>query len=82
MHLICRLCEVMQLDPVPVLIITVIFSNIGGAATPIGDPPNVLIISNHEIADKVINIYTFIFLSVIILTVFTRASISETSQCT
>ncbi|CAG0886395.1 unnamed protein product [Cyprideis torosa] len=56
---ISRLCEVVQLDPVPVLIITVLFSNIGGAATPIGDPPNVLIVSNEGIIDRGINFGNF-----------------------
>lgn len=37
-----RLCEVLELNPVPVLMITVIYSNIGGTATPVGDPPNVI----------------------------------------
>ncbi|KAK8770018.1 hypothetical protein V5799_013518 [Amblyomma americanum] len=44
-----KLCEVMDLDPKHVLIILVIFSNIGGAATPVGDPPNVIIISNPSV---------------------------------
>ncbi|CAG0881441.1 unnamed protein product, partial [Cyprideis torosa] len=54
-----RLCEVIQLDPVPVLILTVLFSNIGGAATPIGDPPNVLIVSNQQIHQRGINFGNF-----------------------
>ncbi|XP_058146600.1 P protein [Dasypus novemcinctus] len=41
-----RLCEVLNLDPRQVLIAEVIFTNMGGAATAIGDPPNVLIVSN------------------------------------
>uniref|UniRef100_A0A8B9WLR2 OCA2 melanosomal transmembrane protein n=1 Tax=Bos mutus grunniens TaxID=30521 RepID=A0A8B9WLR2_BOSMU len=44
-----RLCEVLNLDPRQVLIAEVIFTNIGGAATAIGDPPNVLIVSNQEL---------------------------------
>ncbi|CAN8001025.1 unnamed protein product [Ixodes hexagonus] len=44
-----KLCEVMSLDPKHVLIILVMYSNIGGAATPVGDPPNVIIISNHMV---------------------------------
>jgi len=31
-----RICEAMELNPVPVLISIVIFSNIGGAVTPVG----------------------------------------------
>lgn len=31
----------------------IIFSNIGGAVTPIGDPPNVIIASNSDVIDAV-----------------------------
>ncbi|OBS70132.1 hypothetical protein A6R68_01327, partial [Neotoma lepida] len=44
-----RLCEVLNLNPRQVLIAEVIFTNIGGAATAIGDPPNVIIVSNQEL---------------------------------
>jgi PREDICTED: similar to OCA2 len=44
-----RLCEIKNIDPKHVLIAQVIFSNIGGAATPVGDPPNVIIIGNSKI---------------------------------
>lgn len=44
-----RLCEVMKLNPVPVLMSMIIFSNVGGAITPIGDPPNVIIASNAHV---------------------------------
>ena len=33
----------LDLQPVPILIAEVLFSNIGGAATMIGDPPNIMI---------------------------------------
>lgn len=39
----------LNLDPRQVLIAEVIFTNIGGAATAIGDPPNVIIVSNQEL---------------------------------
>lgn len=48
-----RLCEVMELNPVPILMSMVIYSNIGGALTPVGDPPNVIIASNSHIAKNV-----------------------------
>ncbi|XP_013146625.1 PREDICTED: P protein [Papilio polytes] len=54
-----RLCEVMQLNPVPVLMSMVIFSNVGGAATPVGDPPNVIIASHPSILHENINFTTF-----------------------
>ena len=54
-----RLCEVMSLNPVNILIGQVIFSNIGGAATAIGDPPNVIITANSEISKSGINFANF-----------------------
>lgn len=51
--LICRLCEVLNLDPRHVLIAEVIFTNIGGAATAVGDPPNVIIVSNQNLRREV-----------------------------
>ncbi|XP_063392434.1 P protein [Cydia fagiglandana] len=54
-----RLCEVMQLNPVPVLMSMVIFSNVGGAATPVGDPPNVIIASHPAVLRENINFTTF-----------------------
>ena len=38
-----QLARVLDIDPIPILISEVIFSNIGGAATMIGDPPNIMI---------------------------------------
>ncbi|CRL00831.1 CLUMA_CG014082, isoform A [Clunio marinus] len=54
-----RLCEVMELNPVPILMSMVIYSNIGGALTPVGDPPNVIIASNSHISKKGVNFTTF-----------------------
>ncbi|KAK8803325.1 hypothetical protein WA158_001019 [Blastocystis sp. Blastoise] len=38
-----ELCNVLNVDPIPFLIPEVLFSNIGGTATMIGDPPNIMI---------------------------------------
>ena len=38
-----QICKVLDLEPVPLIIAEVMFSNIGGAATQIGDPPNIII---------------------------------------
>lgn len=54
-----RLCEVIELNPVTILIFTVIFSNIGGTMTPVGDPPNVIIASNSFISKSGINFTNF-----------------------
>ncbi len=38
-----KIAQVLDLKPIPILISEVLFSNIGGAATMIGDPPNIMI---------------------------------------
>ena len=48
-----RLCEVMELDPKHILMAEVLFSNIGGTATAIGDPPNVIIVGSSGIEQSV-----------------------------
>lgn len=68
-----RLCEVMELNPVPILTAMVIYSNIGGAMTPVGDPPNVIIASNKNVKNAVSVYYdiilenTFFFLIELII---------------
>ncbi|XP_053622093.1 P protein-like isoform X2 [Plodia interpunctella] len=54
-----RLCEVMDLDPVPILMSMVLYSNIGGTMTPVGDPPNVIIASNKAVIQSGINFTNF-----------------------
>ena len=48
-----KLCEIKNVDPKNVLIAQVLFSNIGGAATPVGDPPNVIIINSWAAKSQV-----------------------------
>ena len=47
-----RLSEISELDPRKLLIVLVIYSNIGGTATPLGDPPNVIIISDMGVQER------------------------------
>ncbi|CAB3233679.1 unnamed protein product [Arctia plantaginis] len=54
-----RLCEVMDLDPISVLMAMVIFCNLGGTATPVGDPPNVIIASNKVVVQSGVNFTNF-----------------------
>ncbi|XP_062513972.1 P protein-like [Corticium candelabrum] len=54
-----KLCEVLNLDPKNVLIAEVLFSNIGGTATAVGDPPNVIIVSDRNIKATGINFASF-----------------------
>ena len=42
------LADALDIDPVPLVIIEIIASNIGGTATLIGDPPNILIAGAHR----------------------------------
>lgn len=50
---IIRLCQVMELNPIPIMTIMICFSNIGGALTPVGDPPNIIIVSNSDVIKSV-----------------------------
>ncbi|KAI6656849.1 P protein-like [Oopsacas minuta] len=54
-----RLCQVLNIDPRPILLAEVMFSNIGGTATAIGDPPNVIIVSNKAIKREGIDFVNF-----------------------
>ena len=38
-----ELCYMLKIDPVPLVITEVVLANIGGAATLVGDPPNVIL---------------------------------------
>ena len=38
-----EVCGIMKMSPIPFLLPEVVFSNIGGTATQIGDPPNIII---------------------------------------
>ena len=45
-----RLCNVLDIPPQPILLALVVMSNIGGTATAIGDPPNIIIVNDPDIA--------------------------------
>lgn len=48
-----RICEVIELHPIPVLMGIIVHANIGGLLTPIGDPPNIIVTSNSYITKHV-----------------------------
>ncbi|XP_062705495.1 P protein isoform X2 [Aedes albopictus] len=54
-----RLCEVMDMNPVPVLMAITVHANIGGTMTPVGDPPNIIITSNQYILKHGVTFLTF-----------------------
>jgi len=45
-----RLCNVLDIEPQPILLALVVMSNIGGTGTAIGDPPNIIIINDPAIS--------------------------------
>nr|XP_018914398.1 PREDICTED: P protein [Bemisia tabaci]XP_018914399.1 PREDICTED: P protein [Bemisia tabaci]XP_018914400.1 PREDICTED: P protein [Bemisia tabaci] len=55
-----RLCEVTELNPVPILMAVLIYSNIGGGLTLVGDPPNVIIATNAKIVAAGVNFGSYI----------------------
>uniref|UniRef100_A0A1S4H1G3 CitMHS domain-containing protein n=2 Tax=Anopheles gambiae TaxID=7165 RepID=A0A1S4H1G3_ANOGA len=54
-----RLCEVMDMNPVPILMAITVHANIGGTTTPVGDPPNIIITSNQYILKHGVTFLTF-----------------------
>ncbi|XP_058453934.1 P protein-like isoform X2 [Malaya genurostris] len=70
-----RLCEVMDMNPVPILMAITVHANIGGTTTPVGDPPNVIITSNQYILKHGVTFLTFtahMLLGVVIVVVATN----------
>jgi Na+/H+ antiporter NhaD/arsenite permease-like protein len=58
------MCKILDVDPRPYLIGEVILSNVGGTATLIGDPPNIIIgtsIESIDFVDFIINIAPCVF---------------------
>jgi Na+/H+ antiporter NhaD/arsenite permease-like protein len=52
------LADALDIDPVPLIVIEIISSNIGGTATLIGDPPNIIIAGATDISfnDFIVNL--------------------------
>jgi len=71
-----RLCRVVDLPPIPFILTEVFFSNIGGTATLIGDPPNIIIgsmLSEYiQFADFIINLAPGLVFGLIFTAVFLR----------
>jgi Na+/H+ antiporter NhaD/arsenite permease-like protein len=67
-------CERLELDPVPFLIAEVLASNVGGTATLIGDPPNIIIVSRAGLSfnDFVVNLAPLVLALVGVLLLLCR----------
>ena len=63
-----QISKVLEIKPIPLIIAEVMFSNVGGAATQIGDPPNIIIgaqlsaqkLNNTALAEQSIGFSDFI----------------------
>ncbi|HST63674.1 MAG TPA: ArsB/NhaD family transporter [Mycobacteriales bacterium] len=67
-------CERLDLDPVPFLIAEVLASNIGGTATLIGDPPNIIVASRAGLSfnDFVLNLVPLVLVLLAVLVLLCR----------
>ncbi|RCH77275.1 MAG: hypothetical protein DBX04_01145 [Candidatus Poseidoniales archaeon] len=64
-----QIAKVLNLEPIPLIIAEVMFSNIGGAATQIGDPPNIIIgaqLSSQALSGTVLDSQGIAFIDFII----------------
>ncbi|XP_017016320.1 P protein [Drosophila kikkawai] len=55
-----RLCEAVKVQTPLVLLVVVMYSNFGGALTPVGDPPNVIISTNKDVVKAGISFPVFV----------------------
>jgi Na+/H+ antiporter NhaD/arsenite permease-like protein len=63
------ICDALDVDPIPYLILEAIASNIGGTATLIGDPPNIMIASKAKLTfmDFVYHLTPVIIVTMVVL---------------
>jgi len=75
-------CDILGINPLPILMSEILLSNIGGVGTLIGDPPNILIgsASGHSFNDFLLNLFPVtvivVFLSFFILKFIHRRHLS------
>ncbi len=64
------LADTLDVDPIPLVLIEVVASNIGGTATLIGDPPNIIIAGATDLsfADFVLNLGPVALLAFVVVT--------------
>lgn len=61
--------QILEMPAVPILIMEAVFSNIGGTATLVGDPPNILIGSQTSLSfnDFLLNLSPIVFVMMVVL---------------
>ena len=64
------LADALDVDPIPLIIIEVITSNIGGTATLIGDPPNIMIAGATDLSfmDFIVNLAPLALVAFVVVT--------------
>ncbi len=64
------LADALDIDPIPLVLIEVITSNIGGTATLIGDPPNIMIAgaTGLSFVDFIVNLAPIAFVTFLVVT--------------
>ena len=64
------LADALDIDPIPLVLIEVIASNIGGTATLIGDPPNILIAGATDLSFNqfIVNLGPIAFVTFVVVT--------------
>ncbi len=69
-----ELAEMLEINPIPVILGETILSNVGGVGTLIGDPPNIMIglASNHSFNDFIINLFAPVLASLLLSTILMR----------
>ncbi len=68
------ICENLEISPVPLILSEIFAANIGGTATLIGDPPNIIIGSTAHLSfmDFILNLAPFILVLLILLPFLVR----------
>ncbi len=68
------ICENLEISPIPLILSEIFASNIGGTATLIGDPPNIIIGSAAHLSfmDFILNLAPFVLVLLILLPFFVR----------
>jgi Na+/H+ antiporter NhaD/arsenite permease-like protein len=64
------LADALDIDPVPLIIVEIVAANIGGTATLIGDPPNIMIAGATELSfvDFIVNLAPVAVVTLVIVT--------------
>jgi Na+/H+ antiporter NhaD/arsenite permease-like protein len=64
------LADALDIDPIPLIIIEILVSNIGGTATLIGDPPNILIAGATDLSFMafIVNLAPIVVVTLVVVT--------------